>query len=216
MRDPEGPYSRLICLQESEPPEEDGRGGPANVSGNSQRHVYFTEPLSDSRGSSMGGGRSQRFPVGAISLPDGGGGDQVRPRKSAPIWRLARLNKPEIPVLLLGAVAAAIHGAAFPTFGVLFSGTIRIFFEPPPELRRQSRFWALMYCLLGVVSLVAVPLKQYLFAVAGGKLVLRIRSLSFRKVLQLEMTWFDDPSNSRFAMGCISLLLLFFFLFLPR
>ncbi|CAA7402085.1 unnamed protein product [Spirodela intermedia] len=213
VRDPEGLYSRLIRLQDAEPPEKaDDGGSPASGDSGSQRFPLSrcssmgrsSQRIPLSRASSMGGS-SQRFPVAVVSLPGNGGGDDQR---------LARLNKPELPVLLLGAAAAAVQGVVFPAFGVLFSSTIRIFFEPPPELRRQSRRVRPMplrektckaprsqHCLLGVVSLVAVPLKQYLFALAGGKLVIRIRSLSFQKVVNQEMSWFGDPSNSSGAIA---------------
>lgn len=118
-------------------------------------------------------------------------------RKKVSIKRLAYLNKPELPILLLGSVAAAAHGVIFPIFGLLISTAIKIFYEPPHELRKDSRFWALMYVALGLCTLVAVPLQNYLFGIAGGKLIERIRSLSFEKVVHQEISWFDDPANSR-------------------
>ncbi|KAG0480797.1 hypothetical protein HPP92_011361 [Vanilla planifolia] len=41
--------------------------------------------------------------------------------KEVPLSRLASLNKPEIPILLLGTASAIIHGLVFPVFGVLLS-----------------------------------------------------------------------------------------------
>lgn len=54
-----------------------------------------------------------------------------------------------------------------------------------------------MYVLLGIVSLFAIPTQHYLFAVAGGKLIERILRMSFEKVVHQEISWFDEPSNSR-------------------
>ena len=45
-----------------------------------------------------------------------------KPSKQAlevPLRRLTYLNKPEIPVLLLGAIAAVVNGLILPLFGVL-------------------------------------------------------------------------------------------------
>ena len=38
-----------------------------------------------------------------------------------------------------------------------------------------------------------------LFGMAGGKLVERVRALSFQSIMHQEVAWFDDPSNSRFV-----------------
>lgn len=122
-------------------------------------------------------------------------------RHNVSIARLAYLNKPELPVLLLGALAAGVHGVVFPIFGLLISTAIKIFYEPPSKLRKDSRFWACVYVGLGCVTLICVPMQNYLFGVAGGKLIQRIRSLSFEKVVHQEISWFDDPMNSSGAVG---------------
>lgn len=121
----------------------------------------------------------------------------IEKRKSVSIKRLAYLNKPEVPVLLVGAVAAAVQGVIFPIFGLLLSSAIKIFFEPPSQLRKDSRFWAVVYVGLGCAAMVAIPIQNYLFGVAGGKLIQRIRSMTFEKVVHQQISWFDDPANSR-------------------
>ncbi|GFY88631.1 P-glycoprotein 9 [Actinidia rufa] len=122
-------------------------------------------------------------------------------RREVSIWRLAYLNKPELQVLLLGSIAAGLSGVVFPMFGVLLSTAIKIFYEPRSELDKNSRFWALVYVGLGISTLIVVPLQNYLFGVAGGKLIQRIRYLSFQKVVHQEISWFDDPQNSSGAIG---------------
>ncbi|KAF3675298.1 ABC transporter B family member 3 [Capsicum annuum] len=112
-------------------------------------------------------------------------------RKTVPIRRLAELNKPELPYVLLGSLAAIIHGLVMPLFGLLLSAAIKSFFSPPHKLRNESRFWGLMFVGLGVVTLLVVPFQNYLFGVAGGKLIKRIRSLTFKEVIHQEISWFD-------------------------
>lgn len=118
-------------------------------------------------------------------------------RKKIPIRWLAELNKPELPYLLLGSLAAIIHGLIMPLFGLFLSAAIKSFFNPPHKLRNESRFWGLMCVGLGVVILLIIPFQNYFFGVAGGKLVERIRSLTFKKVVHQEISWFDDSANSR-------------------
>lgn len=109
---------------------------------------------------------------------------------------LVKLNKPEVPVLVLGSIAAAIHGLTLPVFGLLLSSAVNTFFKPPDQLRKDSMFWSFLFVGLGIVGLVAMTLQNYLFGIAGGKLIERIRSMTFNKVVHQEISWFDHPSNS--------------------
>ena len=127
----------------------------------------------------------------------------VAPQKSpeAPIHRLAYLNKPEIPVIIIGTIAAAISGVVLPIFGFLISSVIKTFFKPPHELRKDSKFWALICIVLGLVSFLSTLIRCYFFSMAGCKLVERIRAMCFEKVVRMEGGWFDEPENSSGAVG---------------
>jgi ATP-binding cassette subfamily B (MDR/TAP) protein 1 len=127
----------------------------------------------------------------------------VAPEKSpeVPIRRLAYLNKPEIPVILIGTIAAIISGVLLPIFGLLISSAIKTFFEQPHELRKDSKFWAIMFVVLGLVGFLSSPIRSYFFAVAGCKLIERIRAMCFEKVVRMEVGWFDEPENSSGAIG---------------
>ncbi|KAI3954965.1 hypothetical protein MKW98_004968 [Papaver atlanticum] len=96
--------------------------------------------------------------------------------------QLAYLNKPEVMILVLGSIASVIKGLMQPTLGFLFSKIFKTFYEPPDELRTDSIFWSLMFVAL------------------GGKLVQRVRSMCFGKVVHQEMSWFDDHANSSGAI----------------
>lgn len=115
--------------------------------------------------------------------------------------RLAYLNKPEIPVLLAGTVAGVVNGAIMPIFGILISSVIRTFYETPHIMRRDSRFWALMFTVLGLASLIAYPARTYFFGVAGNKLIRRIRLICFEKVVRMEVGWFDNTEHSSGVIG---------------
>ncbi|KAL2495337.1 ABC transporter B family member 9 [Forsythia ovata] len=91
--------------------------------------------------------------------------------KKFSIRRLTYLNKPELPYLLLGTLAARAHGVVFPIFGLLLSSAIKIFFEPAHKLRKDSRFWGLrglMLVVLGICTLVVVPTKREVFVGRSG------------------------------------------------
>lgn len=123
-----------------------------------------------------------------------------KPRE-VPLSRLAHLNSPEIPVLVLGAILAVANGAIFPIFGLLLSNVIKTFYEPAEELKKDTRFWALMFAVLGLASLLANWLSTYFFAIAGCKLIQRVRSMCFEKVVNMDIGWFDKPEHSSGAIG---------------
>lgn len=104
-------------------------------------------------------------------------------------------------MLVAGSVFAGINGLIIPIYGILISRVIKSFYEPPPELKKDSKFWAIMVMVLGIVALLASPAQIYLFAVAGSKLIQRIRSMCFKKVVHMEIGWFDEPENSSGAIG---------------
>lgn len=220
IRDPDGAYSQLVSLQEGAKKAENVQTTTANKTHISFLDVDKTVENSGSRRFSLGrsisrgsSGSSRRssftinyaLPGGPITMlkTDESTTDfekreiDVSKRQKVSIKRLAYLNKTEIPILLVGSVAAAIQGVIFPIFGLLLSSAISMFFEPPSQLRKDSRFWALVYLALGCVTLVAIPLQNYFFGIAGGKLIERIRSLTFEKVVHQQISWFDDPANSR-------------------
>ncbi|CAL2226471.1 unnamed protein product [Prunus armeniaca] len=216
IKDPEGAYSQLIRLQEmSTVSEQTAVNDHERLSSvDSRRHSSqrFSNLRSISRGSS-GRGNSSRHsfsnsygvPIGVLETasaePDIPASTSSTVPPEVSLSRLAYLNKPEIPVLLLGTIAAAANGVILPIFGIMISSIIKTFFEPPHQLRKDSKFWALIFLVLGVGSFIAQPSRQYLFAVAGCKLIKRVRSMCFEKVVYMEVSWFDDPEHSSGAIG---------------
>ncbi|KAF9669198.1 hypothetical protein SADUNF_Sadunf14G0082900 [Salix dunnii] len=221
LRDPEGAYSQLIRLQEVNKESEhetDDHMSDITMESYRQSSARISLERSLSRGSS---GRGYRNPFSfsfsfssglqtttgfSVSDPDNAPGEVEaslhKPKTpDGPIRRLAYLNKPEIPVLIAGAIAAILSGVIFPIFGVLFSKVIKTFFEPPHELREDSKFWALMFMTLGLAAFLAFPTQTYLFSVAGSKLIQRIRSICFEKVVHMEVGWFDEPEHSSGVIG---------------
>ena len=215
IKDVDGAYSQLIRLQEgakeakgSNNSEAEKSSNKVNLDSNIARSSTQRE-VSLNRGSSSRHSQSHSFALShrswvheSVEVEKYGDVekskvDTKKPNKVS-LRRLAYLNKPEVPVLVVGSVAAIIHGLVFPLFGFLFSSAITMFFEPPEKQRKDSRFWALLYVGLGLVTLVVIPIQNYFFGVAGGKLVERIRSLTFEKVVHQEISWFDDPANSRY------------------
>ncbi|PAN30178.2 hypothetical protein PAHAL_5G295800 [Panicum hallii] len=222
MKIPEGSYSKLIHLQETQPEAESSHIDNDMISTNDFGSTTInTEPRSKSfsarsvsKGSSSIGHSDRHSFSASPRIPDP---TEFSPApnieddkthnvmtngpKKAPIARLFYLNKPEVFVLSLGSITAAMHGVILPLFGTLISIAIKTFYEPPEKLPKDSRFWASMFVTLGAYSFVLNPVEYFLFGLAGGKLVERIRSLMFQSVMSQDINWFDKPEHSSGLIG---------------
>nr|CAD1828627.1 unnamed protein product [Ananas comosus var. bracteatus] len=210
LKDPNGAYSQLIRLQEMNQDsdyvnrsDQDGRVGSGYRS-SKQKSIKH----SASRGSSLENSSHHSFsvPFGfsiGYDIQDSTSQmtEPLPQEKEVSLLRLAYLNKPEIPVLILGSIAAVISGVIFPIFAILLSNVINTFYQPPHKLKKDSKFWSSMFLVFGAVSLMSLPAASYFFAIAGCKLIKRIRLMTFEKVVNMEIRWFDDPENSSGAIG---------------
>ncbi|KAI3759990.1 hypothetical protein L1987_50378 [Smallanthus sonchifolius] len=211
LKDPEGAYSQLIKLQEvnkdHNSEEQDNSEKGKEVRSHSSKKISYQRSLSRGSSSSRHHSMSMSYglppQIGVVqpeSMETEADENSKKPPK-VPLRRLAYLNKPELPVIIIGSIAAIINGTIFPIFSILLSSMIKTFYEPPNEMKSDSKFWALMFVILGVVSFLAYPGRSYLFSIAGSKLIQRIRSLCFEKVVSMEVGWFDKPENSSGAVG---------------
>ncbi|XP_068663118.1 ABC transporter B family member 21-like [Aristolochia californica] len=217
LKDPDGAFSQLVNLQQASQELEQTVNDPDKVEimHESVRHSSsqrFSLHRSISRGSSGGIGSSRKSFSLSFKLQTELKTQSTAPNepddvleqeqlKGVPLLRLARLNKPELPVIIIGCIAAVVNGTILPSFGIFISNMIKSFFEPPPQLQKDTRFWALMFVVIAVVSLLASSARTYFFSIAGCRLIRRIRIMSFEKVLKMEMEWFDNPHNSSGAIG---------------
>ncbi|PKU86244.1 ABC transporter B family member 11 [Dendrobium catenatum] len=214
QKNPMGAYSQLIQLQELQEMDQ---------SLNQSSHAHQVEAIlpaieasSLSRNSSLERsirrGSSLRYVSGriiceesvlpvAVNCHESPSGEPKadfpsKKYKSVSIRRLAYLNKPEALILFLGSVAAFFNGVIYPAYAILISTMVRTLYEPRHKLETDSIFWSSMYLVFGTVGLLAIPIRSYLFAIAGAKLIRRIRLMTFQKVVNMEIAWFDQIENS--------------------
>ncbi|KAL3652976.1 ABC transporter B member 11 [Castilleja foliolosa] len=214
LHDPEGAYSQLIRLQEMNQNSENTDKGRLDMSMSSgrmsSRGMSFKRSVSGGsvdieRSSSRGHSFSVSFGLPTAlnrtdSILENGYETSEKPPKVS-TRRLAYLNKPELPIVLVGTIFAIVNGAIMPIFGILISSVIKSFYQTPHILRRDTRFWALMFVLLGAICFVTYPARTYLFGLAGNKLIRRIRRMCFEKVVSMEIGWFDEPEHSSGVIG---------------
>ncbi|XP_064267922.1 ATP-binding cassette sub-family B member 5 isoform X1 [Passer domesticus] len=116
---------------------------------------------------------------------------------AVPYLKILALNKPEWFYVLLGVIAAAVIGAVHPAFAVIFGKIIGAFQERDPEKRSKNTvLLSLIFLVLGVIILAAYIIQGFMFGKSGETLTMRLRSLSFRALLQQEIGWYDDQKNA--------------------
>ncbi|OXB55066.1 hypothetical protein ASZ78_012086, partial [Callipepla squamata] len=116
---------------------------------------------------------------------------------AVPYSRILALNKPEWLYVLMGVIAAAVSGGVHPAFAVIFGKIIGAFQETDAEKRNKNTLvLSLMFLLLGVITLATYIIQGFMFGKSGEILTMRLRSLSFKALLQQEIGWYDDQKNA--------------------
>ncbi|XVE77402.1 hypothetical protein DITRI_Ditri13aG0059700 [Diplodiscus trichospermus] len=218
LKDPDGAYSQLIRLQEVNKElehvlDDENRSGITEKSFSQSNPRMLLKKSIGRQSSGVGSGSHHSFSVSS-GVPTGQDVTDtvvadaaaspmipsIQPSEVS-IRRLASLNKPEIPVFLLGTIASIVNGLILPIYALLLSEVIKTFYKPPNELKTDSRIWGLIFMALGLAALLAYPAETYLFSVAGCKLIQRVRSMCFEKVVRMEVSWFDEPEHSSGSLG---------------
>uniref|UniRef100_A0A452ZRA6 ABC transmembrane type-1 domain-containing protein n=1 Tax=Aegilops tauschii subsp. strangulata TaxID=200361 RepID=A0A452ZRA6_AEGTS len=208
VKDPDGAYSQLIRLQEThqETCEQLNAGLSSPLSKRNQAQSISTSSA----------GSSHHSVIPPVNLPgptalldyDGADGEKasentdVKVSKKAPMGRLISLNRPETAFLLFGSLAAAIDGTVYPMMGLVMASAAKTFYELPADKRQEdSIFWGLLCIGLGAMGMISKLANSLLFAIAGGKLIERIRAFTFKNIVYQDAAWFDHPANSSGALG---------------
>ncbi|CAM6050786.1 unnamed protein product [Sphagnum compactum] len=188
LRNPDGAYSQLVRLQqiEKQQPEEYRRS-----MGEDNQFPESVDQINSNTSDIITRSVSGRISSG---------------RKSATtetsLFRLVALNKPELPFFILGSLAAAGTGLAFPLSGLLISNFISAFFLPNVhQLRHEADKWALVYGLLAIGLFIIIPIQYSSFGLIGQRLIRRVRRIVFERIVRQEVAWFDKDDNGSGSLG---------------
>ena len=119
---------------------------------------------------------------------------------SAPWQDIIALSKPNVVLLVLGFFSAAVNGAIFPLFAMVFSEILAVFGKSGQELRDGANFWSLMFLLLAATSFACNFGQQSCLHLAGERLTRRVRSLFFASTVRKDIGFFlEDRSLHRGA-----------------
>ncbi|CAG8447136.1 15414_t:CDS:2 [Acaulospora colombiana] len=110
--------------------------------------------------------------------------------------KVLKINRPEIPAMCAGLIAAIICGCVYPVFAVIFAHILQSFAEPPAQLKHDAAFWSLMFIVIAVTTFAGNFVQGLSFGFSGENLTERIRSKSFASILRQDVAFFDEEKNN--------------------
>ena len=109
--------------------------------------------------------------------------------------------KHEAVYYLLGILGAIIIGLNWPVYAILISRIMFAFTNCDADDRfNEGLLFSLLMLADGAAALVGHTLMTWMFALAGEKLVLRIRRMAFKAMMYQDIAWFDKEENSPGAL----------------
>ncbi|KNE63213.1 hypothetical protein AMAG_08361 [Allomyces macrogynus ATCC 38327] len=126
--------------------------------------------------------------------------ERILREKPLSLWRVAKLQWNEWPVLVVGIFMGTINGLLLPAFGLVLGEVLDIFKFTGQELQDKAYFWLLVFVGLTVANFVINLFQFGCFGIAGERLTRRIRETTFEAMLRQEMGWFDDEQHGTGAL----------------
>lgn len=113
------------------------------------------------------------------------------------IKRIMKVSRPEWGYIIVGCIGAALFGASYTAFAILFGEIYAALSLPDPnEVSSQTNMMCLGFLIVGIIVGISVFLQNYLLNFTGVILTTKLRKGVFRSMLGQEMAWFDDDSRS--------------------
>ena len=109
--------------------------------------------------------------------------------------RLWNLSRPDLPFLVVGAVAAVLVGLAFPAFSLIIAEMFTALSDPATVID-ESRTWSIAFAGLGLYQLIGFVTLMSSIGIAGENMTLRLRVRLFQSFLRQDIAWFDRSQNT--------------------
>lgn len=175
-----GAYSSLIRFQEMI--------GNRDFSNPSTTHRTRSSRLSNSlstKSLSLRSGSlrnlSYQYSTGAdgrIEMISNAETDRKNGAPSGYFFRLLKMNAPEWPYSIMGAVGSILSGFIGPTFAIVMSNMIEVFyFDNPARMERKTKEYVFIYVGAGLYAVVAYLIQHYFFSIMGENLTTRVRRM---------------------------------------
>lgn len=102
-------------------------------------------------------------------------------------------------MLWIGGFFALICGVGYPLLSFIYGKVLNALTVAPseyPEMRRKVNLYAGMFIVLGVTEFVSFVIMIGLLSLHSERLVRKIRSMTFKHYLRMDISFFDDDANS--------------------
>ncbi|RWW22093.1 hypothetical protein BHE74_00039367 [Ensete ventricosum] len=175
-----GAYASLIRFQEMARNRD--FGGPSTRRSRSSRlsHSLSTKSLSLRSGSLRN--LSYQYSTGAdgrIEMVSNADNVRKYPSPRGYFFKLLKLNAPEWPYTIMGAIGSVLSGFIGPTFAIVMSNMIEVFYyRDPNAMERKTREYVFVYIGTGLYAVVAYLVQHYFFSIMGENLTTRVRRMT--------------------------------------
>jgi ATP-binding cassette, subfamily B (MDR/TAP), member 1 len=172
-----GAYAALIRFQETAR----NRACPSTRKSRSSRlsNSLSTRSLSLRSGSLRN--LSYSYSTGAdgrIEMVSNADNDRKYPAPRGYFFKLLKLNAPEWPYTILGAIGSILSGFIGPTFAIVMSNMIEVFYyRNPKKMESKTREYVFIYIGTGLYAVVAYLIQHYFFSIMGENLTTRVRRM---------------------------------------
>ncbi|KAG7016143.1 ABC transporter B family member 19 [Cucurbita argyrosperma subsp. argyrosperma] len=134
---------------------------------------------------------------GRIEMVSNAETDRKNPAPDGYFIRLLKLNGPEWPYLIMGAVGSILSGFISPTFAIVMSNMIEVFYyKNSSAMERKIKEFVFIYIGIGVYAVVAYLIQHYFFTIMGENLTTRVRRMMLAAILREEVGWFDEEEHN--------------------
>ncbi|KAG1472412.1 hypothetical protein G6F56_001552 [Rhizopus delemar] len=124
-------------------------------------------------------------------------------KQSIPMGKVLNQMRSEWHLLAIGVCGAAIAGAVFPCFALIFARVIALLISPdmsPPGPMSGTNLYSFLFVVIGICAFIGFSSQVISFEVAGERYTKRLRSDIFRAFMRQEIGFFDHDDNSLGAL----------------
>ncbi|KAL0461635.1 UNVERIFIED_CONTAM: ABC transporter B family member 19 [Sesamum latifolium] len=193
-----GAYASLIRFQEMVGNRDLSNPSTRRTRSTRLSHSLSTKSLSLRSGSLRN--LSYSYSTGAdgrIEMVSNAETDRKNPAPAGYFCRLLKLNAPEWPYSIMGAIGSVLSGFIGPTFALVMSNMIEVFYYTNPvAMERKTKEYVFIYIGAGLYAVVAYLIQHYFFSIMGENLTTRVRRMMLAAILRNEVGWFDEEENN--------------------
>ena len=118
------------------------------------------------------------------------------------ILRLMAYSKHDVPIIVVGALGALVHGMVQPMVSPILANVVFVLADPTrSDFSSKSGLYSGLFLVLAAVAFISFAVQQALFSIAAERLSRKVRAEVFRKYVRMPIGWFDDPLHAPGALG---------------